>query len=66
VNPELVETPFAVSSVSILPCSAADKPMVAALVIQSWGTEVAVAHGAIYRPADLPASSPRWMGSWSA
>lgn len=44
----------------------ADGPRVARWMAEHWGSEIAVAHGAVYRPAELPgfaaASGDEWLG----
>jgi GNAT superfamily N-acetyltransferase len=44
----------------------ADSPRVARWMVEHWGSEIAVAHGAVYRPAELPgfaaASGDEWLG----
>lgn len=38
----------------VRPIVPADRPAVAALVARLWGDDVAVAHGVVFRPAELP------------
>jgi GNAT superfamily N-acetyltransferase len=40
--------------ISIRPTTAADHDWVRQKMVESWGAEIVVGHGTIYRPADLP------------
>lgn len=44
----------------------ADGPRVARWMAEHWGSEIAVAHGAVYRPAELPGfaavAGDEWLG----
>ena len=42
------------SAFALRPLGAADAAWVARHIAEQWGSEIAVAHGAIYRPAELP------------
>jgi GNAT superfamily N-acetyltransferase len=42
------------SAYALRPLGAADAAWVARHIAEQWGSEIAVAHGAIYRPAELP------------
>lgn len=43
-----------------------DSPRVTRWMVEHWGSEIAVAHGAVYRPAELPGfvavDSGQWLG----
>ncbi len=43
-----------------------DSPRVARWMVEHWGSEIAVAHGAVYRPAELPGfaavDGDEWLG----
>ena len=41
-------------AVEIRSLDPADGPQVARWMVEHWGSEIAVAHGTIYRPAELP------------
>jgi ribosomal protein S18 acetylase RimI-like enzyme len=44
----------------------ADGPRVAGWMVEHWGSEIAVAHGSVYRPAELPGfvavDGDEWLG----
>jgi ribosomal protein S18 acetylase RimI-like enzyme len=42
------------SAFALRPLGAADAAWVSRHIAEEWGSEIAVAHGAIYRPAELP------------
>src|SRR5690348_9414381 len=42
------------TNITIQPLDASTRVWVAQTVVEQWGAEVVVAHGAMYRPADLP------------
>jgi ribosomal protein S18 acetylase RimI-like enzyme len=42
----------------------ADAPRVARWMAEHWGSEIAVAHGAVYRPAELPGFVAGDGGQW--
>lgn len=42
----------------------ADAPRVARWMVEHWGSEIAVAHGAVYRPAELPGFVAGDGGQW--
>jgi GNAT superfamily N-acetyltransferase len=42
------------NEVRIRPITDADRPLVTRLVAEFWGADVAVVHGTVFRPAELP------------
>lgn len=50
----------------IRPVDPADSPRVARWMVEHWGSEIAVVHGAVFRPAELPGfaavSGDEWLG----
>lgn len=42
------------NEVRIRPITDADRPLVARLVVGFWGSDIAVAHDTVFRPAELP------------
>jgi GNAT superfamily N-acetyltransferase len=53
-------------AVEIRNLDAADGPRVARWIAEQWGSEIVSAHGAVYRPAELPgfaaAKGNEWLG----
>ena len=41
-------------NVSLRPTGPQDRGRVRELIVERWGSEIAVAHGVVYRPANLP------------
>lgn len=54
------------SSCELRAVTAADNERVARIIAERWGSEIVVAHGAVYRPADLPGfiayEGDDWLG----